>query len=1238
MTRIFLGLLLIHFSIVCPVFGQHQAYVRIVGSVKDIATNENLLGANVFIDNTSIGTTSDIQGKFILNVHPGTQTIVISFVGYETFHRVVTLKTGSDYQLHIKLNPESILLDGILVISKKDEEWSDLMERFEMSFLGTSENGRSCQILNPWVIEFKKKKDSLIVTTASPILIQNKRLGYEITFHLSRFYENTDKRFQIEGFVQFKISNAQDKFEESYWDENRRQAYQGSTRHFFQALIKRSCDTEGFLIYADRKDYQRTFRSKSFAQELSRAVDWLPADSILIWPDTTNSTSYRIKLNHRIEIHYLKSQAQKKLYNDIDYQVSWLVPKKDFLIADTSGVYSELSPFSISGSMSLMRIGDLLPFDYSYQLVKEGSKSKITGQIFSSGSTKAISNAMIFFGNTTIGTFSNDNGEFSLPEVAPGYYDLHVFAKDYSIFSSRMRVEGVKNYRLKIDLEESTKIHKASKKINANREVALERAIKEKLHPYETQDFPRDSISMSSNSGFRYYQRNDTAWVFSKDVIDLYIKPLGYQVHLCLNKMIITKQDTILDGVLWYETIKPISKNLYARWNKNRIRLYVESKEFFLQKLLQNRLIESGFNLVNKRGEEAKILIDSTNHKVPGYTSIFFEEYLVLTGNHKLAINDLYLPSTLAETKIHCPEGNIVVSSKGNLFDKQSLRFHGNIHQNLIWRAPINYEPPFNINFYNEISDLQESFIVHTDKDYYYPREYIWIAGYVFNKELEVQDSLSKIIHFQLLDRFNNIAFDKIVEIDNSHWSGYIHIPDTLRPDLYFLRVYTNWNRNYSKELFIKPIPILEFNSNFTKNRFFEHPIHTTLIQINQEKISYKRREKISISFKAEDANGLPIELLHCSVSVTDTTVVKDISDSYLYDLPRKITYLPIDHKVIERGVPISGLAYISNEIPFKGQVQLINFDNVFFETTNSSPIGLFSFHKDLKFYNSSQFYIRGIDHNRNYVKLSYKKINDYPEQTANPPFDYDTAKSRNMLDRIVNNFQPGEDVIMLNEVVVEDKKIETLAERTTKITILYGQADKTISGDEILRWGTGPDWLQGLNGRVPGVKVQGNKVTIRGESSFTGDSSPLFLVDGIPGSIAIDPSQIDRVEIVKRASPIYGSRGSSGIIAVYTKSNASHFSSREIDDDAILKNATFKENGFEPTLDFVSPDYSSSHETKIDMRTTIYWNPSIKTTKNAGQFSFYAGDIKTTYKVQIVGLTKDYRTVSTDCFIKIVD
>ena len=160
MIRIFLGLILIPFSIVCPVFGQHQSYVRIVGSVKDIETNENLPGANVFVDNTSMGTTSDIEGKFTLNVHPGTQTIVISFVGYETFHRIVILKTGSDYQLHIKLKPESRLLDGISVVSKIDKEWSDLMERFETSFLGTSENGRSCQILNPWVIEFKKKKDS----------------------------------------------------------------------------------------------------------------------------------------------------------------------------------------------------------------------------------------------------------------------------------------------------------------------------------------------------------------------------------------------------------------------------------------------------------------------------------------------------------------------------------------------------------------------------------------------------------------------------------------------------------------------------------------------------------------------------------------------------------------------------------------------------------------------------------------------------------------------------------------------------------------------------------------------------------------------------------------------------------------------------------------------------------------------------------------------------------------------
>ncbi|PWU02574.1 MAG: SusC/RagA family TonB-linked outer membrane protein [Bacteroidetes bacterium] len=87
----------------------------------------------------------------------------------------------------------------------------------------------------------------------------------------------------------------------------------------------------------------------------------------------------------------------------------------------------------------------------------------------------------------------------------------------------------------------------------------------------------------------------------------------------------------------------------------------------------------------------------------------------------------------------------------------------------------------------------------------------------------------------------------------------------------------------------------------------------------------------------------------------------------------------------------------------------------------------------------------------------------------------------------------------------------------------------------------------QALQGRVPGLQVVNNGspgteplVRIRGISSITYASNPLYVVDGFPtGDLStIDTRDIESVDVLKDASAaaIYGSRASSGVIMITTK------------------------------------------------------------------------------------------------------
>jgi TonB-linked SusC/RagA family outer membrane protein len=91
--------------------------------------------------------------------------------------------------------------------------------------------------------------------------------------------------------------------------------------------------------------------------------------------------------------------------------------------------------------------------------------------------------------------------------------------------------------------------------------------------------------------------------------------------------------------------------------------------------------------------------------------------------------------------------------------------------------------------------------------------------------------------------------------------------------------------------------------------------------------------------------------------------------------------------------------------------------------------------------------------------------------------------------------------------------------------------------------------FAQQLQGKIAGVQIgqnsgspgRGMEFRIRGASSLSSETQPLFVVDGIPitGSINnINPSEIETFTVLKdaAASSLYGSRAANGVILITTK------------------------------------------------------------------------------------------------------
>ncbi len=135
-------------------------------------------------------------------------------------------------------------------------------------------------------------------------------------------------------------------------------------------------------------------------------------------------------------------------------------------------------------------------------------------------------------------------------------------------------------------------------------------------------------------------------------------------------------------------------------------------------------------------------------------------------------------------------------------------------------------------------------------------------------------------------------------------------------------------------------------------------------------------------------------------------------------------------------------------------------------------------------------------------------------------------------------NITLKEDDALLEEVVV-------VGYGTMKKKLVTG-ATVQVKGEDIAKLNT-TNALEAMQSSTPGVQItqsssqpgKGYKVYIRGIGT-TGNSSPLYVIDGVAGGSLddINPADIESIDVLKDAASaaIYGARAANGVILVTTK------------------------------------------------------------------------------------------------------
>lgn len=320
------------------------AQIQIEGKIKTV-DNEPIFGANVYLDGTTIGTTSDEDGSFVLQLpSQSNATLVISYFGFKTVYNQITSKAS----LQIILEEDVKTLKEV-VLKRNYFSRKQMMSLFKNQFLGNNSAARKCTIKNENDIYFEYDAEKFVLYAHSdvPLKIKNEYLGYEINYDLnsfecklyklsikpeaviSNFYAGTSQFIDIDS----SVKNL----------KRRTKSFEGSIIHFFRNLVLENWGKEQFLLFEG--SYQTDPKSHFTIKKLENGlfqIDVLPQEK---------------------GFHTKGFVAEFSILFDKREQSKILFYTPRFLV-DAYGLYTEFDKILFSGEITEKRVANLLPSNY----------------------------------------------------------------------------------------------------------------------------------------------------------------------------------------------------------------------------------------------------------------------------------------------------------------------------------------------------------------------------------------------------------------------------------------------------------------------------------------------------------------------------------------------------------------------------------------------------------------------------------------------------------------------------------------------------------------------------------------------------------------------------------------------------------------------------------------------------------------------------------------------------------
>lgn len=340
-----------------------QATFSISGSVVSEATGLPMAAASVFAQNTTIGTATDNEGNFKLQLPVGGYDLIISYTGYRTDTRRITTADAAE-KITIKLKVKEKELETVAVVSSNEvmDGLAKYGQFFKNEFIGKTANSLQCSIQNPEVLHFffSKKKNKLKVTATEPLIIKNNALGYNIKYALDSFVHEYKTEITVyTGYPLFENIQG-DSTQMQKWQLARASAYKGSVLHFMRSVYYKNLKAQAFeiqfIIKGNDKDNAITLK------DAYAALNYAKDDSMKTVEILPNQNNVGVLfLGAKPSTAYLAENAGEP--SDLRFSMLAFKPNESIVI-EQNGYFYEQNDITVSGYWAWDKIGEQLPYDY----------------------------------------------------------------------------------------------------------------------------------------------------------------------------------------------------------------------------------------------------------------------------------------------------------------------------------------------------------------------------------------------------------------------------------------------------------------------------------------------------------------------------------------------------------------------------------------------------------------------------------------------------------------------------------------------------------------------------------------------------------------------------------------------------------------------------------------------------------------------------------------------------------